>query len=182
MFKKWDVQKLLPLKPDGNWFSIKTNLSKEDFPVEYKFGIYNTASKTFMYEKGSNRILRGGDKKQLTILHDGFIIMQKTWKGAGIAIPVFSLRSKKGFGTGEFSDIKLLVDWAKQAGIKLLQFLPVNDTTATYSSADSYPYAAISAFALHPLYINLDAVAGTQHASFIKSLNKKKKAYTSSQT
>ncbi len=176
LFKNWDVKKLLPLKADGNWFSIKTNLSKEEFPVEYKFGIYNTATKTFIYEQGSNRTLPGVNKKKVTILHDGFIRMQRTWKGAGIAIPVFSLRSKKGFGTGEFADIKLLVDWAKQIGIKLLQFLPVNDTTATHSASDSYPYAAISAFALHPLYINLDAVAGTQHASLIKSLNKKKKS------
>jgi 4-alpha-glucanotransferase len=177
MFKNWDVKKLLPLKPDGNWFSIKINLSKEDFPLPYKYGIYNTKSKTFMYEDGSDRILQHKPvKKKATVLHDGFIHLQTRWKGAGVATPVFSLRSKKGFGTGEFNDIKLLVDWAKQAGLKLLQFLPINDTTATHSAKDSYPYAAISAFALHPIYINLDAVAGAQHASLIKALNKKKKS------
>ena len=45
-------------------------------------------------------------------------------------------------------------------GIKLIQLLPVNDTTAMHTWQDSYPYAAISAFALHPLYINLEKVAG----------------------
>ncbi|MGL1241039.1 4-alpha-glucanotransferase, partial [Vibrio parahaemolyticus] len=62
-------------------------------------------------------------------------------------------------GTGEFTDLKLLVDWSKNIGLKLIQLLPVNDTTATHSWLDSYPYAAISAFALHPLYINLASVA-----------------------
>ncbi|MGL1465909.1 4-alpha-glucanotransferase, partial [Vibrio parahaemolyticus] len=41
-----------------------------------------------------------------------------------------------------------------------MQILPINDTTATHTWKDSYPYAAISAFALHPIYINLEAVAG----------------------
>lgn len=37
-----------------------------------------------------------------------------TWKGAGVAIPIFSLRSNNSLGAGEFTDIKLLVDWAKK--------------------------------------------------------------------
>ena len=37
----------------------------------------------------------------------------------------------------------------------MIQLLPINDTTAMHSWTDSYPYAAISAFALHPLYLNL---------------------------
>ena len=78
-------------------------------------------------------------------------------RGAGVAIPVFSLRSNNSFGVGEFTDIKLLVDWAKSTGLKLIQILPVNDTTATHTWTDSYPYSAISAFALHPMYLNLRA-------------------------
>jgi 4-alpha-glucanotransferase len=73
-----------------------------------------------------------------------------------VAIPVFSLRSEKSFGVGEFLDLPLLADWARRAGLKLIQILPVNDTSATHTWMDSYPYAAISAFALHPLYLNLD--------------------------
>lgn len=177
MFKNWDIKQLIPLHPEGNWYTIRMNLGKEDFPIRYKYGIYNKKNKTFVYEESSDRILQTATaKKQTVILHDGFINLQRRWKGAGVAIPVFSLRSKNSFGTGEFNDIKLLVDWANQAGIKLLQFLPVNDTTASHSALDSYPYAAISAFALHPLYINLEAVAGAQHMSIIRSLDKKKKS------
>ena len=79
----------------------------------------------------------------------------KTWKAAGTAIPVFSLRSEKSFGVGEFCDIRLLADWAAMTGQKVLQLLPVNDTTMTDSWFDSYPYKANSIYALHPQFINL---------------------------
>lgn len=101
---------------------------------------------------------------------------------AGVVIPVFSLRSKNGFGTGEFLDIKLLVDWAKETGIKLIQLLPINDTISTSTWADSYPYSAISAYALHPLYINLEAVAGKEYAIMLEPLkNKQAKLYIESE-
>src|SRR4030095_10495304 len=104
----------------------------------------------------------------------GFILLpNNTWKGAGIAIPVFSLRSKSSFGVGEFNDLRLLADWAKQAGLKLIQILPVNDTIATKTWVDSYPYAAISAFALHPIYINLAAVSGKKYGDKLTPLKKK---------
>ncbi|MEO6327877.1 MAG: 4-alpha-glucanotransferase [Ginsengibacter sp.] len=176
--KEWNTKNPLLLTPEGNWFTIKLNLAKEKFPVVYKYGIYNIKEKAIqVFETGRNRILRDEHTKhKYAILHDGFVQFQRLWKGAGVAIPVFSLRSKNSFGVGEFSDIKLLIDWAKQTGLKLVQILPVNDTSATNTWLDSYPYAAISAFALHPLYINLAKVAGTQNTPLTKSLTKKQKA------
>jgi hypothetical protein len=41
---------------------------------------------------------------------------------AGVAVPVFSLRSEDGFGVGEFSDIKKLADWAKKPISELSRF------------------------------------------------------------
>lgn len=38
------------------------------------------------------------------------------------------------------------------------QLLPVNDTNSTGTWKDSYPYAPVSVFALHPIYVNLRAV------------------------
>lgn len=61
-------------------------------------------------------------------------------KGAGVSIPVFALRSESGFGVGEFNDIKLLSDWASVSGLKLIQILPVNDTSVRGDWRDSYPY------------------------------------------
>ncbi len=74
---------------------------------------------------------------------------------AGTAIPVFSLRSRNSFGVGEFNDLKLMADWAAATGQKVLQLLPVNDTTMTGTWIDSYPYSANSIYALHPQFLNL---------------------------
>lgn len=170
---EWQMTKPLPLNKCGSWWTIKLDLSEEIFPLVYKFGVYDKKGKQFLYfESGDNRIVHAGpEKKKLIILHDGFIhLLNNTWKGAGVSIPVFSLRSKKSFGVGEFNDLKLLADWAKQVGLRLIQILPVNDTIANHSWSDSYPYAAISAFALHPLYINLEKVAGKTNAAKIKAL------------
>ncbi|HYE55393.1 MAG TPA: 4-alpha-glucanotransferase [Chitinophagaceae bacterium] len=175
---EWDQDKPLLMTLEDNWWVVKVNLPRESFPLSYKYGVYNTRQKKFLrFESGVNRLLYGdAQKKKLTILHDGFAhLPNNTWKGAGVAIPVFSLRSKNSFGTGEFTDLKLLVDWAKETGLRLVQLLPVNDTTATNSWMDSYPYSAISAFALHPLYLNLEKVAGKKYAGLVKPLRKKQK-------
>jgi len=75
-----------------------------------------------------------------------------------MAIPVFAQRSEKGLGIGEYLDLIPLVDFSKKSGLKVIQVLPVNDTIASKTWLDSYPYAAISVFALHPLYINVAEV------------------------
>ena len=174
----WNIDNSLPLTKDGNWWIIKVDLSESNFPIAYKYGVFNTKEKKFInYEGGNNRLLYSdASKKKISIVHDGFVhLPNNIWKGAGVAIPVFSLRSKNSFGVGEFADIKLLVDWAKETGLKLIQVLPINDTIATHTWIDSYPYAAISAFALHPLYINLAKVAGKQYADKVNPLKKKQK-------
>lgn len=76
-------------------------------------------------------------------------------KIAGTAIPVFSLRSEKGWGIGDFSDLFPMIDWLEHSGQKILQLLPINDTTNSFSWYDSYPYSLISVFALHPVYAAL---------------------------
>ena len=172
----WTKEKPILLGREGDWWIAKVDLSDCSFPVAYKYGIYQSKEKRFVeYEDGNNRLLQNdADKKKLTILHDGFVhIANDNWKGAGVAIPVFSLRSEKGFGVGEFSDIKLLVDWAKATGLKMIQLLPINDTMSTFTWVDSYPYSAISAYALHPLYINLAKVAGKEFADQLIPLNEK---------
>ncbi|MCI9285925.1 MAG: 4-alpha-glucanotransferase [Muribaculaceae bacterium] len=80
------------------------------------------------------------------------------WRGAGVAIPVFSLRSDEDFGVGDFMDLKKMVDWAAQTRQNVVQLLPINDTTMTGTWTDSYPYNANSTFALHPMYLRLQAM------------------------
>ncbi|WP_420264310.1 4-alpha-glucanotransferase [Candidatus Magnetominusculus dajiuhuensis] len=72
----------------------------------------------------------------------------------GVAIPVFSIRTDEGCGIGEFLDLIKMGSWCKKAGLDVIQILPVNDT-----GTDSSPYNAISAFALHPVYVRLGELA-----------------------
>ncbi len=176
--KEWDKEAAQAMSLEGNWWICRVSLPKESFPLTYKYLVYDSKHKKFVqFENGNNRILYGDAvKKKVTILHDGFVqLPNNSWRGTGIAIPVFSLRTRNSFGVGEFLDLKLLIEWAKKTGMKLIQVLPLNDTTATYTRMDSYPYAAISAFALHPIYLNLEKCAGKKYASLIKPLSKKKK-------
>jgi 4-alpha-glucanotransferase len=160
----WDSRNpiLLSRGPEQDYFSVGLDLTRESFPLEYKYGVYDSKRRQFVrYENGPNRILAdGASRHREVVLNDGFVILPAdTWRGAGVAIPVFSLRTETGFGVGEFPDLKKLVDWCASTGLKMIQLLPVNDTTATHTWADSYPYSAISAFALHPIYLHLPAVA-----------------------
>ncbi len=174
----WESEEAILMGKEGDWWTAGVILSPGNFPVIYKYGVYDQKDKRFIeYEGGENRIIFPDyNRKKFTILRDGFAqLPNSTWRGAGVAIPVFSLRSEKSFGVGEFTDMKLLVDWAKLTGLKLVQILPVNDTTSTHTCADSYPYSAISAFALHPIYLNLEKVAGKEYLGSVKSLKKKQK-------
>ena len=73
----------------------------------------------------------------------------------GIAVPVFSLRTENSSGVGQFSDLKKLADFTYRSGMDVIQLLPINDTTTFMDWRDSYPYRAISVFALHPLYLDI---------------------------
>lgn len=138
-------------------------LSSEKLPsrFEYKFIVRDRLTKDFVaWEEGCNRIFEyapPSDGETAEIEVRAFDNPVK-WHGAGVAIPVFSLRSEGDFGIGEFRDLCLLADWAAATGQCIIQILPVNDTTHDGSWRDSYPYSANSAFALHPQYISLKDV------------------------
>ena len=172
---KWDTDNpiLMECKKGDNYFRVSLDLSKELFPMAYKYGVYDLNTKSFLqFEQGNNRVLYELNlPEQQTILHDGFLVLPNlNWKGAGVAIPVFSLRSEHSLGVGEFTDLKLLVDWAKKVGLKMIQILPVNDTTATHTWTDSYPYAAISAFALHPMFLHVDLLEDAHTKTALQQL------------
>ena len=98
--------------------------------------------------------------------HSAAVFDQPGWRGAGTAVPVFSLRSEKDFGIGEFRDLRPLVDWAASTGQTVIQLLPVNDTTRRGGWEDSYPYSPVSSFALHPLYLHLQDLGIRETAAF----------------
>lgn len=172
---RWETlnPKLLRRAPGEDFLSVNVDLTGEPLPLEYKYGVFDLERHMLLaYEEGENRRLTApAVPRGCTIVNDGFArLPAETWKGAGVAIPVFSLRSEKSFGVGEFTDLKLLADWCQQTGLKVIQVLPVNDTTSTHTWMDSYPYSAISAFALNPIYLNLAKVASGKNKALLKSL------------
>ena len=126
------------------------------------------------WEEGENRWFGVLPQKgELVVEADAQpVFIGRNWRGAGTAIPVFSLRSEDDFGVGEFYDLKKMVDWAASTGQGTLQLLPINDTTMTGTYSDSYPYNPNSTFALHPQYIHLPA-AGVKVDQEYKTLQAK---------
>ena len=144
-------------------WSIDIDATKLKFPLQFKYVVYNTLKKqAVIWEQGSNRLIRDfvcKEPKSIKIHTDeNFRFPVSHWKGAGVAVPVFSLRTDKSGGIGEFPDIKKMVDWAKLTGLKLVQLLPLNETVATHSWIDTYPYKSISTMALHPVYLNINKI------------------------
>ncbi len=157
----WNVNNKVKL--DESQFpvwSISLDVNKIKFPLEYKFLIVDTKSdEVLAWGGGPNRLIDKADKQALTVVTDEhFIRTIPSWKATGVAIPVFSLRSEEGFGIGEFNDLKKMVDWAKITGQRIIQILPINDTILFHTNYDSYPYNAVSVYALHPIYLHLDNI------------------------
>lgn len=170
----WDEAHALPM--DGSrqpYWTADVTLANRNAVLEYKYALYDPETRRIAaWEQGANRTLWiGGTQRHRLVVRtdEQFRHPEGPWRGAGVAIPVFSLRTRNGLGVGEFLDIKLLVDWARKVGVRMIQLLPVNDTVATHTWVDSYPYAAISVFALHPLYLNLQAI-GTLSAGVTQAI------------
>ncbi|MEI7501773.1 MAG: 4-alpha-glucanotransferase, partial [Paludibacter sp.] len=157
----WDEKKKVKLE-DSQFpiWNVALNAENFNFPVEYKYLIVDTLTdEVLAWGGGPNRIIEEMDKNVLTVVTDEHFIRKiPSWKGAGVAIPVFSLRSENGFGIGEFNDLKKMVDWAKKTGQRMIQILPINDTILFHTNYDSYPYNAVSVYALHPIYLHLESV------------------------
>lgn len=159
----WDVKQAIRMN-DANFpeweANIDINLLKDAF--EYKFVILKKdTSEVVAWEMCNNRRLELAPYKgyeYVVVSGMRFVNPLQPWKCAGTAIPTFSVRTEEDFGVGDFIDLKKMVDWCKMTGQKVLQLLPINDTTMTGTWTDSYPYNANSTFALHPMYIRLSAV------------------------
>ena len=158
VFGHWDINNPLILH-EANYpkWSIDFSIDQEK-NLEFKFAIFSTKlNKIVKWEEGETRKVEIDKKASLQIFHfQNPLLKSKKWRGAGVALPVFSIKTNNSLGVGEFLDLIPVIDWAKSVGLKLIQILPINDTSATFTDQDSYPYAAISVFALHPIYLNLE--------------------------
>ncbi len=157
----WDVSKKIRLnESEFPFWTVALNSKEIQFPIEYKYLLIDSKTdEVIEWSGGENRIIEQVANDELTIQTDEHYRRTVTsWKTAGLAIPVFSLRSEESFGTGDFMDLKKMVDWAYLTGQHFIQILPINDTILYHSNYDSYPYNAVSVYALHPIYLRLEAM------------------------
>jgi 4-alpha-glucanotransferase len=90
----------------------------------------------------------------------------------GVLQPLFSIRTKRGWGVGEIGDLPRFAHWAGKSGLSVLQLLPVNELT----EGETSPYSAASAFALDPVYLSLEDAEDFAAAGGIAALSKHDRA------
>ena len=165
----WNPARFLKMEYVGRYdWILSVNVDAILLPIEYKYVVIDDETNTLVsWEEGDNRSTEGllppdhaavPDGTVLVIYGESLRIREQIWRAAGVVVPVFSLRSEHSYGVGDFGDLKRLVDWAEATGMKMIQLLPVNDTTTDGGWQNSYPYNIVSAFALHPRYIDLEAL------------------------
>ena len=155
----WHPDKALILSCDTfPVWHIDLDAGEITYPLEYKFLICDDQQQPLYWEEDENRVLNLPPQQVgETAIVSGLYFRDNLplWRCAGSVIPVFSLRSEKSFGVGDLGDLRMLVDWGRKTCQRIIQVLPMNDTTTTHTRTDSYPYSAISIYALHPMYISL---------------------------
>ena len=179
----WDVRRAVPMTEHShNEWVVNLDGQQLNRTLEFKFIVQDEeADVTPIWEFASNRTVElpslGAGDVVVYELPQAFFPIHQT-KCAGTLVPVFSLRSEGSFGVGDFGDLRLMTDWVAQTRQRVLQVLPINDTTITHTWTDSYPYSCISIFALHPQYTDFrqlppieDETQRTKFESLRKELN-----------
>lgn len=85
---------------------------------------------------------------------------------SGVSAALFSLFSRRSIGVGDLSDVKLLIDWCVTSGLSILQLLPMNDVGFAFQ-----PYDAQSFFALEPMYLDVECVAGINTRAYSSEID-----------
>lgn len=159
----WDVQKILPMTQHAynEWVADIDATHLEGSHLEFKFVAFRNAKNNLLWETSMNRTvdlpeMKAGELVSYELDQAFFALYNR--KLAGTQVPVFSLRTCKSAGIGDFGDLKTMIDFVASTGQKVLQLLPINDTTITHTWTDSYPYSCISVFAIHPQYADLHAL------------------------
>lgn len=159
----WDVQKILPMAQHtyNEWVADIDATHLEGRHLEFKFVAFRNAKNELLWETSMNRTvdlpeMKAGELVSYELDQAFFALYNR--KLAGTQVPVFSLRTRKSAGIGDFGDLKTMIDFVASTGQKVLQLLPINDTTITHTWTDSYPYSCISVFAIHPQYADLHAL------------------------
>ena len=184
----WNTARYLKMAYAGGYdWLLSVDADAIPFPLAYKYVVVDDHTHGLLaWEEGDNRVidetflmgLASAPYEEVPMsqaqIRDGAVLVvygetlrlkEQTWRAAGVAVPLFSLRSTHSYGVGDFGDLRRMVSWAAATGMKLIQLLPVNDTSLSHTWSASNPYRIISAFALHPQYMDLEALGSLRKKS-----------------
>lgn len=181
----WNTARYLVMENIGRFeWLLSVNVESVLLPLEYKYVIVDDDTHALVaWEEGDNRTTEGLLPADMSMVPEGTVLVaygeglrvkEQTWRAAGVVVPVFSLRSQHSYGVGDFGDLRRLVDWCVATGMKAIQLLPVNDTTCTRNWSDSYPYNIVSAFALHPHYMDLETLGALKSKAKMTAYNRQR--------
>ena len=166
----WNPDRAVPLCDTlfPAWLANLDIARPADGRLEYKFLVKEKATgRLVTWEEGYNRRYEGPWPMayESIVVDEGMLALPRAeWRGAGVAVPIFSLRSEHSWGVGDFGDLRRLIDWAVRTHQRVVQILPINDTTMTHTWTDSYPYNSISIYAFHPMYLDLNQLGPIKDA------------------
>lgn len=166
----WNPSRFIRMHEVGEseWI-LSLNVDNISFPLEYKYVVIDDSSHQLVrWEEGENRSTgeyKVSDGQVLVLYGENLRVRETMWRIAGLVVPLFAVKTEASFGTGDFGDLKPLADWAADAGMKMIQLLPVFDTTTTHTWSDSNPYNCISLHALHPHYMDLAQLGTLEDAT-----------------
>ncbi|MBO4906637.1 MAG: 4-alpha-glucanotransferase [Bacteroidaceae bacterium] len=165
----------------GHEWRLALNATALQSLLLYKYVVVKAATGELVrWEDGDNRVVEAPAQlpaQPFTLIkNDGLLRLPSSrWKAAGVVIPVFSLRTEGSQGIGDFGDLKKMTRWAARTGMKMVQLLPVNDTTQTHTWLDCYPYNAVSVYALHPQYMDLRQLPALKDKALASELQEEMK-------
>ena len=180
----WKLQNVVPMTQHiyNEWAVDLDATQLQSSHLELKFVAVDKKKSQVLWETGMNRTIdllemEAGEVVVYDLDQAFFALYNR--KLAGTQVPVFSLRSEKSAGVGDFGDLKTMIDLVASTGQKVLQLLPINDTTITHTWTDSYPYSCISVFAIHPMYADLHALPELKDAKARAAAEKKREQLNS---
>ncbi|MBQ8360878.1 MAG: 4-alpha-glucanotransferase [Bacteroidaceae bacterium] len=178
---EWDTARALRMTEiSPNVWVAAVDADSIQGPADYKFfALDGDTGEVVNWEARDNRRLNLPyiEENEVRVVTDEAVyIPEPDWKGAGCVIPVFSLRTAGSFGVGDFGDMLKMIDWAAHTGQRVLQILPINDTTINHTWTDSYPYNSISIYAFHPQYVDVRQLPALKSKKMSREFETKRKA------
>lgn len=183
----WNPQRYLPMQKIGcHEWALTVNVNNLTQPLEYKYVVVQDEPHSLTrWEQGENRraICENLSDSEVLVQHgDVTRLADDQWHGAGVSVNLPSLRSERSFGVGDLGCLRMLVQWASQVGMAVVQTLSLQDVCRNESSQSANPFVAVSAYALNPILMDLDALGAVADEQMMNTFLRQRRELNESAT